>query len=87
MIVVIPMYSSIHNRKSDKKKRSKPKKPISPLAQATFDAFRPFINIYDPGVKAIEGEMAGEVIHTIPKRVWKIHARRKAGEKVRHFDD
>lgn len=81
------MYISVVKHNSGEKKRSKPKKPISPLAQATFDAFRPFINIFDPGVKAIEGQMAGEVIHTIPKRVWKVHARKKAGETLRCFDD
>ena len=47
-------------------KRKRTSATISELAIASFNAFRPFINLYDPGVK-----VDGSPIHTITKEDWR----------------
>ncbi|MBB02208.1 MAG: hypothetical protein CMJ47_06150 [Planctomyces sp.] len=51
------------------------------FAQETFDAFAPFINIFDPGAKSLDGE----VYHTISKADWENFRRYKKGEYVPDF--
>ena len=57
--------------RAEKKKQEEP----SPLAQATFDAFEPFINVFDCGIEYLDSP-----IHLITKEDWKLYARHKAGE-------
>ena len=68
------MYHSIASNNSGA--RSKKKKQPSPFAQATFDAFEPFINVFDCGVNVGDGPF-----HVIPKEDWKLFRRHKAGER------
>src|SRR5438270_10309518 len=68
-------YRSAANSKSCDKRKKKPKNPPSLLAQQTFAAFEPFINVFDPGI-CLE-----EPFHTITKEAWELNKRHKAGEK------
>ena len=43
----------------------------------SFEAFRPFINIFDPGAKDWEGSP----VHTITKEDWRLFRRYKDGER------
>jgi hypothetical protein len=54
-------YSSITNDESCGRKK---KKAISQLARDSFDAFKPFINLYDCGLKGCDGPF-----HLIPKKI------------------
>ena len=65
-------YSSADEKVSDAKKK---KNSVTPLAQATFDAFEPFINVFDPG-SCWDGPL-----HSITKEDWELFRRHKAGEK------
>ena len=51
------------------------------FAEETFAAFAPFINIFDPGEKSLDGD----VYHTITKEDWKNFRRYKNGEYVPDF--
>src|SRR3954453_11791709 len=68
-------YRSAAKSKSCGKRKKKSKNPPSLLAQQTFAAFEPFINVLDPGV-CLE-----EPFHTITKEAWELNKRHKAGEK------
>lgn len=74
------MYSSVIARNSGGTARKKNK--VSQLAQETFEAFQPFVNIFDPGLKLDDGR----VIHTITKEDWELNRRHKAGEKPCYED-
>ncbi len=63
---------SIHRVVSQKKK-CKPE--VSALAQASFDAFEPFLNVFDPG-RRWNGPY-----HTITKEDWRLYALYKQGQK------
>lgn len=62
---------------------------FSDLAEKTFNAFRPYINIFDPGRKDVIGMKDGELIeapyHTIPKETWILNKQwkeqKQAGQK------
>ena len=71
-------YNSAAAKVSDRKKT---KNSVSPFAQATFDAFEPFINIYDPGASF------EYPYHTISKADWELYRRHKAGEKPLFYPD
>ena len=73
-------YSSKRNNNFEKQ-NSKNRK-ISQLARDSFAAFQPFINIFDPGVKA-----EGRPIHTITKQDWELYRRYKSGEKNVRYPD
>jgi hypothetical protein len=65
------------------KKRKKKIEP-SQLALDTFAAFEPHTNIFDPGAKYRDYDEDGapeRVGHTIPRYMWDLHRRRKAGER------
>lgn len=68
-------YNSSANRNSGA--RAKKKKQVSELAQASFEAFEPFINVFDPGLKLSDGD----IIHTITKEDWTLYRSYKAGER------
>jgi hypothetical protein len=71
---MLTQYSSIPESKSSKRKS---KNPVSQLAKDSFEAFKPFINVFDPGVK----DWSGTIIHTITKEDWLLHRRYKNGER------
>ena len=58
--------------KSARTKSEKTK--VSQLAQDSFVAVRPFINIFDCGSE--------KPFHAIARRDWDFHSRHKAGQKV-----
>ncbi len=66
-------YNSSNKTKSSKRKT---KNPISQLAKDSFDAFKPFINIFDCGVLG-----AFSVCHLITKEDWVLFRRYKNGER------
>ena len=70
---MVTLYSSKQANNSSKRK---PKNPVSQLAIDSFAAFKPFINIFDPGVK----DWQGTVVHTITKEDWRLFRRYKDGE-------
>ena len=72
-------YNSITNNKSCGRKK---KNEISQLAQDSFVAFEPFINLYDCGLKGYDGPF-----HLIPKENWRLNGRHKAGEKNLVLED
>lgn len=53
--------------------------PPAPLAIETFEAFRPYINLFDPGVKTLDSccpltnDLIFKPVHMIPKIVWKLN--------------
>jgi hypothetical protein len=61
--------------------RPKSKDFVSPFAQATFDAFEPFINVFDPGASFLGP------YHSITKEDWAFYHRHKPGEKPLFYDD
>ena len=71
-------YNSIAESKSSKRK---PKNPVSQLAKDSFEAFKPFINIFDCGL-CYEGPF-----HTITKEDWLLHRRYKNGERNLTYRD
>ncbi len=73
------MYSSTAANNSPNRNR---KNHVSQLAQHTFEAFAPFINVFDCG-----GSYFGGVYHTIPKETWQLYARHKQGEKNLRYED
>ena len=54
----------------------------SELAQRTFEAFEPFINVFDCG-----GSYFAGVYHLIPKEAWELYGRHKQGERNLRFED
>ena len=73
------MYNS--EDKSNSSEESNKKNEVSELAQATFDSFKPFINIFDSGLKVLD-----RYIHVITKEDWKLYASHKNGEKPTYPD-
>jgi hypothetical protein len=59
---------------NERKKRQK--NPVSQLALDSFEAFRPFINIFDCGLSWLDSP-----IHLITKEDWKLFHRYKEGER------
>ena len=77
-MVVIPMdYNSKATTKS-----GKGSKGISQLAQDSFDAFQPFINVFDCGMVGSDGPF-----HSITKEDWALFRRHKAGERNIAYPD
>jgi len=74
------IYSSNATNKSARKRK---KNPVSQLALDSFEAFKPFINIFDPGTK----DWAGTVVHTITKEDWRLFRRYKDGERNLTYSD
>lgn len=78
------ILDSVSHHHSQKKSQKKTKNVISQLAQESFEAFLPFINIYDPGVKYTTyhspTEYKEHVVHSISKEDWDLF-RYKAGER------
>jgi hypothetical protein len=68
------MYNSTTNSNSGRKAKKKDK--ISQLAQDSFEAFKPFINVCDCGFKGSDG-----VFHLISKEDWRLYRRWKSGER------
>jgi hypothetical protein len=64
-------YNSVAKSNSCKRK-----KEICQLAQDSFEAFKPFINVLDCGLKGCDGPF-----HLITKEDWRLFARHKAGER------
>lgn len=73
-MIINLQYHSGSEHKSQRKKRKKPE--LSQLAQDTFRAFEPFINVYDCGISTGNGPF-----HLIPKECWNLHRRYKSGER------
>ncbi len=73
-------YNSVPTVKSSKRKS---KNPVSQLAEETFEAFRPFINIFDCGAKDYEGSP----VHSITREDWRLHRRYKKGERGLSYPD
>ncbi len=73
-------YYSIRDSKSQQKKRKK--QEISQLALDSFNAFKPFINVFDCGLS-----YDGSPYHLITKEDWRLFARYKAGEKGLTYPD
>lgn len=71
-------YYSAATNNSD---RPKSKIFVSPLAQASFNAFESFINVFEPGA-SFDGPY-----HSISKQDWDFYRRHKAGEKPLFYDD
>jgi len=72
-------YNSITNNKSGARAKEK---EISQLAQDSFEAFQPFINLFDCGLKGYDGPF-----HLITKEDWRLFARHKAGERNLLYED
>lgn len=72
------MVYSVSNSKNKKKKKIN----TSPLAEATFQAFEPFINIFDCG-----GAWSGGIYHLIAKEEWDLYRRHKRGERNLRYED
>ena len=72
------MYHSVRADNSGRKanKKAKKKDEISQLARDSFEAFRPFINVFDCGFKGSQG-----LFHLITKEDWRLYRRWKAGER------
>lgn len=69
---MLTQYNSIPTNNSQKRKK---KNPVSQLAVDSFDAFRPFINLFDCGL-FYEGPY-----HLITKEDWRLFRRHKDGER------
>lgn len=66
---------------ASKSARQNQKNSVSPFAQETFNAFLPFINIFDPGA-SFDGPY-----HSISKEDWEFFRRHKAGETPLFYPD
>jgi hypothetical protein len=75
-----PEYNSVADNKSGA--GGKQKEKFSPLAQDSFDAFKPFINVLDCGISVGHGPF-----HLITKEDWALWARHKAGERGLLYED
>lgn len=67
-------YYSVTNDTSGRKRKKKTE--ICQLAQDSFQAFQPFINLFDCGLMGYDSPF-----HLITKEDWRLHARHKAGER------
>ena len=74
--------TDVYSTQAKKSSRRKSRNPVSDLAKRSFEAFAPFINIFDPGVK-----YGGEVFHTISKEDWGLFRRYKQGERGLTYPD
>ena len=70
------MYNSVASSNSHRRKED-----ISQLAQDSFEAFRPFINVFDCGLACDDGPF-----HLITKEDWRLYRRWKAGERDGGFN-
>jgi hypothetical protein len=61
---------------SNSRRKAKKKDEISQLALDSFEAIKPFINVFDCGFKGENG-----IFHLITKEDWRLHRRWKAGER------
>ena len=73
------MYNSIAEPNSGA--RAKKKIQVSQLAQESFDAFKPFINVFDGGVYGSDSP-----IHLITKEDWRLYDLHKTGERPTYPD-
>jgi len=73
-------YSSVANTNSERKKRKK--EEIPQLARDSFEAFKPFINVYDCG-----GFYDDHPYHYVEKGNWELFRRHKAGERDLTYPD
>ena len=69
-------YNSVANDKSGKENK------ISQLAQESFEAFKPFINLLDCGISIGYGPF-----HLITKKDWDFFRRHKAGERGLRYEN
>jgi len=76
---MLSQYNSAATTKSGR--RRKKKDEVSPLVQETFEAFRPFINLYDCGLSAYGGPF-----HLITKEDGAFFGRYKTGERGLTYD-
>jgi hypothetical protein len=74
------MYNSVATNNS--RRKAKNKDEISQLALDSFEAFKPFINVFDCGFKGDNG-----IFHLITKEDWRLHRRWKAGERGIRYPD
>jgi len=76
------MESSVYSSNAtDKSARKRKKNPVSQLALDSFEAFKPFINIFDCGL-SYEGPY-----HLITKDDWRLLRRYKQGERGLTYSD
>ena len=73
------MYNSVADSISGG--RTRKKREVSQLAKDSFEAFEPFINVFDCGVKWLDSP-----VHLITKQDWQFHAQHKAGETPTYPD-
>ncbi len=66
----------------ENERKKKKKNPVSQLAEASFEAFKPFINIFDCGLSWLDSP-----IHTITKEDWRLFHRYKHGERGLKYSD
>jgi hypothetical protein len=71
-----------HSVRASNSRRKKKKDAISQLAQDSFEAFKPFINVFDCGFKGDNG-----IFHLISKEDWRLHRRWKSGERGIRYPD
>ncbi len=69
-------YNSVRKTKSKKEKK------VSKFASDSFEAIKPFINVFDCGLKVVD-----HVFHLITKESWRLHRRHKAGERNLLYED
>lgn len=72
-------YNSTANTKSDACRKNN---EVSQLAQDSFDALQPFINVFDCGLIGSNGPF-----HLITKEDWQLFRRHKAGERNLTYPD
>jgi hypothetical protein len=73
----VQQYNSEASSNSKRKKQK-----FSQIALDSFEAFRPFINVFDCGISSFDGPF-----HLITKEDWKLYSRHKAGERnLTYFD-
>lgn len=75
------MLATKERKHEERSRRLPPAMSRKEFAEETFAAFAPFINIFDPGEKSLDGE----VYHTITKADWECYRRWKNGEHVPGF--
>ncbi len=66
----------------ENERKKKKKNPVSQLAEASFEAFKPFINIFDCGLSWLDSP-----IHLITKEDWRLFHRYKDGERGLIYPD
>ena len=68
------MYNSV--RADNSHRKAKKQDEISQLAQDSFEAFKPYINVFDCGLACDDGPF-----HLITKEEWRLYSRWKKGER------